>query len=299
MVNRGLELELSTLNLDVKGFKWSTSFNITTNDNEVKKLIPSADAKGTGILNGELLTKKGSGINEWMLARYAGIDRETGIEMIYALDQEHYKTSGITRTLKTAVGTDSLLYATGSNIRGNRFHLNGKSPIPTFYGGLTNRFEYKRFDFSFLITFSGGNYIYDYDEQLGVYPDGTRVIRKDYIDNYWTEERKDAKYPKPAFRNGYIIDGKPNADFPRQWLSFDRFLYKGDFIRLKNVQLGYSFPSGVNDKLRLQGLRVWMSATNLLTKTDYKGWDPEGASYVYFAQIPQLKYFNAGINARF
>ena len=96
----------------------------------------------------------------------------------------------------------------------------------------------------------------------------------------------------------YNVNGK-NYDQIREFVYFDKFLYKGDYIRLKNLQLGYTFSKSLINKLCLQNLRIYISATNLLTRTKYKGWDPEGATMVYQATVPQMKTFSFGLNVKF
>lgn len=83
------------------------------------------------------------------------------------------------------------------------------------------------------------------------------------------------------------------------YVTFDKYMYKGDFIRLKNVQLGYNLQPAVLKKIGFQAFRIYVSATNLWTKTKFPGWDPEGAVMTNVSQIPQLKTWSVGLNARF
>jgi hypothetical protein len=299
MTNSGFEIEIHSNNISGDKFKWSTDFNIAFNKNRINSLTPEADQNGKGLITDYYLSRKGDMRYQWFFASYAGVDPNTGVPMIYALDKDFYSETGDTRVMKTVSGTDSLTYGTKANIAANKFIQKGKSPDPTYFGGITNTFGYMGFDLSFLVSFSGGNYIYDYDEQLATWVGASKNFKSDLIGNVWTKPGDIAKYPQPRFGNTYIIDGKAVADFGDEWVRYNRCLYKGDYIRLKNLQLGYNFPSALSSRLKLQGIRVYVSGTNLWTKTQYPGFDPEGADFVYTASIPQLKSVIFGVNVKF
>ncbi len=176
MVNTGLELELHSVNIDKNGFRWTTDFNVSFNRNIIKSLTQEADQSGKGIVSTTTVSRTGQRRNEWFIADYAGVDRISGIPMIFALDNENYEKTGETTRLKDLAGKDSLILATRTNINGNRFYQNSKSADPKYYGGLTNTFYYKGFDFGFLFSFSGGNYILDYDRQLAAVHSETRIV---------------------------------------------------------------------------------------------------------------------------
>ena len=299
MTNSGIEIDIHSVNLVKNDFKWSTSFNIAFNKNEIKKLTPEADQSGKGLITEMTVSRKGHRRNEWYFARYAGVDSQTGIPMIEKLDEEHYIKTGETRPQKDTSGKAVLTYATKSNIRANRFYHEGQSADPTFYGGLTNTLEYSGFDLSFLLSFSGGNYIYDYDEQMATIPGQSKNFRSDIVDNSWRKPGDIAKYPQLRYGNTYIINGTEVADFGDEWVYYDRTLYKGDYIKLKNIQLGYNLPARIANSLHLNSVRIYGTATNLWTNTKYPGFDPEGAGHVYTATIPQLKSFIFGLNVKF
>lgn len=293
--NSGFEFEISSTNINRKNFKWTTSFNFGTNRNEIKRL----DAEGNNVIGqGYRINSVGGNINEWYMARFVDVDPATGVERILARDQEYFDQTGITRALKASDGSDSLIYASRANLQQNQFRLKGKSSNPTYYGGITNTFKYKGLDFSFFVSFSGGNYIFDYDEQTTSNISPTRVLRKDVLNNYWTGDGDIARYPKPHYNTPYEVDGE-NYDLAREWCAYDKFLYKGDYIRLKYIQLGYTLPVAVAQRIRLKQMRIHFAATNLLTSTDYKGWDPEGATHVYEAVLPQLKTYSVGVDIKF
>lgn len=307
MANTGIELELYAVNINSKRFKWSTSFNVSFNRNLVKKLTPDLDQTGNGITSNYSISRTGNRRNVWFVADYAGVNPQNGVPYIYALDKAHFAQTGLTRRLADRTGQDSLLLATRANIRENRFIEGKKSSDPTYYGGITNRLEYKGFDFSFFVAFSGGNYLLDYDRQVAVYPNETRLILKDALTQSWTQPGDQAKYPVLAARQTYqVYPGQYVSDFGDENVFHNRELYKADFIRLRNVSLGYHLSPQLLTKMRLQGLRIYLSANNLWTRAKYPGFDPEGilnpqtgVQILYNSTpIPQLKSIVFGLDIR-
>ncbi|MCC6286818.1 MAG: SusC/RagA family TonB-linked outer membrane protein [Chitinophagaceae bacterium] len=301
MVNRGVEFQIHTVNINRNGFRWTTDFNIASNKNIIKHLTADVDKSGKGMISGTFISRTGNMRREWYMADFAYVDPETGIEKIYVVDPDVYAKTGETVRAKNGAGQDSTTFATNTNIANNFFDLKGKSADPKYYGGFNNTFEYKGFDFSFLFTFSGGNYIYDFNEQVNSYPTSKYNLKAAILDQSWQKPGDVAKYQKLTYRNSQVIDGAVVDDFSREftYITFDKYMYKGDFIRLKNLQLGYNLQPNALKKIGFQAFRIYVSATNLWTKTKFPGWDPEGAIMTAVDQIPQLKTWSVGLNARF
>ncbi|MBL7858605.1 MAG: SusC/RagA family TonB-linked outer membrane protein [Cyclobacteriaceae bacterium] len=308
MVNSGVELELHALNYDKKGFKWTTDFNIGFNQNVIKKLTADIDQSGGGLENiyQNTISRKGDRRAVWYIADYAGVDPASGVPLIYARDQSAFEVDGSTQRLKNGVGEDILLPATITNIRANRFYQNGKSGDPKYQGGITNTLQYRGFDFSFLFVFSGGNYILDYDRQQATIVNPTHAILKEVYDQSWQAPGDEAKYPQLRSRFTYRYKGQDISGFSGSESYHNGHLYKADFIRLRNVMLGYALPPSVLGKMKLKSARLYIAATNLLTFTKYPGFDPEsaGAAYtpgfVYYSNaIPQLITFTVGADIKF
>jgi TonB-linked SusC/RagA family outer membrane protein len=311
--NRGFEFQLSSVNIDRGGFRWSTDFNFSTVSNEVLKLTPQYEILpsgsvpiANGILQGVSITQIGGRLSTFYLAEYAGIDNE-GFETIYEIDQTVLRQTG--KTVKTG----NAIRATQSNINANRIVQENKTALPRWFGGLTNTVSFKGIELSALVSFQGGNYIYDSQEEATSYVrTGTNVIRAEVFDNTWTETNKSAAYPKLTWN---IRDNAKNAagQPAPQTLGTrtTRFLYKGDFLRLKTLQIGYSLPRSVVSRLKLQNLKLYANAQNLFTVTGYPGQDPElvvlgdsqtrnlGQGFVGNLPLPQVKAYNAGISVTF
>jgi TonB-linked SusC/RagA family outer membrane protein len=302
LVNSGVEFSVTSYNLpQSRKFGWSTTLNTSFNHNEVKKLTPQIDKAGTGMVSSPFITKVGYGIQEYFLAESAGIDPQTGLRMIYARDQDYYNATGETKRLTDGNGKAITLLANSTNMNTNIFHQKGKSGMPTYYGGITNKFNYKAFDLSILITFSGGNYILDNFWRNLIQSGGTGygAIPESFVGNYWKKPGDIAQYQRLDWLgNIKLADGTiVGLGDPRSPL--DQWMFKGDFVKLKSINLGYT-PS-LSPKLRavFQSLRLNCTVDNIYTSKKYPGWDPEGQSYLNDWDLPQLFSASVGINIKF
>lgn len=314
LINKGIEFSVNSVNVSTDHFRWTTSFNLTTNRNEVVGLNPDVDSRGQGIITGNTITKKGGRLGAYFLAEYAGIDPERGVEMIHEIDRARFLQTGET------VKTGRLIPATQSNVRDHRI-ISDRSGLPTYFGGITNTFNYKGFDLSILVSFMGGNYIYDYAQHRASYAQrGQQVLRSDLIGNTWTPENRNAQYPQLRWDSSYPWDWNATTgewregvgNYNHETIFHDRFLQKVNFVRLRNIQLGYNLPSDLVSRLKMQSIRAYVTATNLLTFTPYEGWDPEvivttgSAQAVNLAPgiinappLPHLRTFTVGVNVQF
>ncbi len=302
LVNSGIELSITSVNIRSKNFKWQSSFNISFNHNEVKKLTPEIDATGAGMISSGYITKVGTGIRDFFGAKFAKIDPQTGLPLIYKLDVDYYNETGETRHLKDDNGNDVLILGNANNASSNYFHFKNKNQIPKYYGGITNQFNYKAFDFSFLVTYSGGFYIFD----EGIRNPTTYLLADldaaplDYYNNRWKQPGDQAKYMRLLWRgNVYKDENGVIQGFgdPRTYSS--EYLFKGDYIKLKSVTLGYTLPATTKIQNLLQQLRVFASFENLYTLTKYPGWDPEGQGRIEYWDIPQLFSASIGVSVKF
>ncbi|MBK6620296.1 MAG: TonB-dependent receptor [Saprospirales bacterium] len=132
------------------------------------------------------------------------------------------------------------------------------SPIPTYQFGATGGFGWKGIDFNFDFNGQGGNKVLN-AKQIARY--AIYNFEQRYVDR-WTEENPSETEPR-------ITNGGHNFRMS------DRFIEDGTFIRLRNLTLGYSFPPGLMQKIRVNKFRVYVSATNLWTSQKYSGYSPE------------------------
>lgn len=310
MYNEGLEFDLDYQLIYKNNFSWDAKFNLSYNHNQVTALSPDVDIKGTGIINTRpgVITKKGSIIGTYYIAEWAGVDPEKGIGTIYELDKAEYERTG--RTVRTG----KIIPATVSNIVKNRFIEEGKSGMPKFIGSWTNSFTYQRFDLSLMLYMSLGNYIYDrFKDRYTKTQDGRANIFSGRLEDSWTKAGDSSEYPEIRWGDvfNYNDDGTAgSANYGITEVGTTQFLENASFLRLRNLTVGYSFSPQFCQKLQMRSMRVYLSATNLFTITDFKGWDPEikysnkngaNAQGVVFIgdEMPQIRSFAMGLKVAF
>ncbi len=233
--NSGWEFMINSVNV-TGPLTWSTRFNIAFNKNKDTNL------NGEIIDLGNWRAMEGQPIGIFWMPVYAGVDPDNGDALFYTDD---------TRTETTL------------NLSAADFQVAG-DPNPDFVGGMTNTLTWKGIDFGFTFQFVYGNEIFNGGRQWQA--DGlswTDNQTVEFFENYWKEPGDDAKYPQPRFLegNGYGISSM--------------LLFDGSYLRLKDMTLGYTIKSPVLNKYGLTSTRVFVKALNLLTFTEYPGWDPE------------------------
>jgi TonB-linked SusC/RagA family outer membrane protein len=313
--NSGIEWELSALVKDNQKqknrLKWTVDLNASFLQNKVVKLtdflkgLPSGNfSTAVGILQGVGITQINGNLGAYYLAEYAGLDSE-GFETIYEIDRNILISTG--RTVKTG----NILRATQSNINNNRMVQYGKTGLPTWFGGINQTFNWKGFELSALLTFQGGNYIYDgHEEATNYVRTGTNVIRAAVLGNNWSPDNPGGNYPKLTWNmrdNKRDANGDPSPQ--SMGTRTTRYLYKGDYARLKTVSLSYPVPQRWISLLKLQSARFYVSGQNLLTFTQFPGFDPEilvtgpgtqgrnlSQGFLSSAPVPQVRTFMMGFN---
>ena len=176
--------------------------------------------------------------------------------------------------------------------------------LPTYFGGFENTFRYKGFDLSILLYFSGGNYVYN-GSKAGLHDNRNWNNAKDALQR-WTKPDDNAKWPRVVF-NDNISNG---SSFP-----ISNNVEKGDFIKGRNISLGYMLPKRITDKAGLSSARFYIAALNAFTITKYSGYDPEiqsnngaavaneqtvnGAPSVDRNAAPLSRTINIGVNIGF
>ena len=270
MENKGLELLISTVNID-GNLKWSTDFNIAKNMNKVLFLADSVPlyrgytAEG---VDGTNIIKEGEPLGTFIGLNFLGVDPATG-------DAMYEDTNG-----------DGVINNSDATVIGNA--------QPDFFGGITNRFSYKRFDLSVFFQFSVGNKILNFAKATLV-NSGADIESNQSVDAL-------RRWKKP----GDVTD-IPRYEFENTHNNFhsNRLLEDGSYLRLKSLSLGYYLPTALANKLMLQNLRIYCAGTNVWTFSKYSGADPEvstldgsvSAQGIDFYTLPQVRTLSVGINA--
>jgi len=273
MNNRGVEFVLNTDNIITKNFRWSTSVNMAFNKNKIVKL----DGDQTLIPgnDGRYLNSLivGQSIGIFYGPKYAGVDPQNG-------DGLYYKQDGKEKT--------NDYDEAGNFIVGN--------PNPKWTGGVSNTFSAFGFDLNVLFQGVFGNQIINGAGQF-------MTAGFQYYDNQTSDQLRRWQKPGditdvPQLRRGY--DNGAGAS--------SRYVYNGDYVRLKNITLGYNLPKSLIGKWRIQNIRLYVTGVNVLTFTNYPGWDPEvntdyRATNIHqggdFYSAPQIKNYSVGLNVAF
>jgi len=165
-----------------------------------------------------------------------------------------------------------------------------------FTWGLNNTLGYKDFTLSFFIQSSQGNDMHNLNQMFLEDFNGEHNVMSDAALNRWTPENQSNEYPRAL--------AKRTADVGTV---SSKFIEDASYVRLKNISLGYNFPTKWLEPISVRNLRLYVSATNLFTITDYKGYDPEGSSYgtstaypgIDQGRYPLTKTYLVGLNFGF
>lgn len=253
--NRGFELALTTRNISKEDFSWSTDFNISFNRNEVVALVNNADLFFDGTPS----------YFSHDISSVLRVGEQNG--QFWGLDYAGVFQGGTlpagTSTLAGGVAGDPLfrdIDGSGDITEDDRTIIG--NPNPDFTFGFTNNFRYKDFDLNIFFQGSQGGQIFNLTNVQLV--NGDANTTRENFNNAWTPTNTDTNVPRVGNNSNREISS--------------RFVEDGSYIRLKNVSLGYNLRSDLVEKIGLNGLRLSVSAQNLLTFTNYSGLDPE-ASY--------------------
>ncbi len=277
MENSGIEVILNGDVIQGGDLSWNVGINFATNKNEVIS-VP----EGNDIVSGRNIIREGEVLQSLYMIEYAGVDPANG-DALYYLNTENSDGS-IDR------GTTNDPNAATRIIAG--------SPIPDVIGGLTSSLRYKNFDCTF--TFQG-------EWGASIYNAGGRFqsANADWFDNQTVDQM--ARWQNPG-----DITNVPQARLGEGNGSghSTRWLQEADFIRLRNITLAYSLPTDLISNAGLSSVRVYATAINLLTFTDYDGYDPEARSDaaartvtpspgIDFYSAPAARTFTLGVNIGF
>lgn len=285
--NKGWEFVLNTVNL-TGAFSWSSSFNIAFNDNKI------TDLNGQ-IIEGGYVNRavEGEPIGVFYAYEFAGANPNNG-DALYYLNREPSQSEINGGSVFTVDGRFGGRYVTASSGLAERKVIG--NPNPDFTGGFQNNFSYKGFDLNMLWQFVYGNEIYNggwYMSASGLYFDNQTVDQL----NAWEESGDVTDVPEARL---YWNNGATTPS--------SRYLSDGSYLRLKNLKLAYNLPQSILSKANLRKAKIFVQGTNLITITDYPGWDPEvSTDYLDsnlalgndFYAAPQPRTISVGVNFGF
>ena len=274
MENKGLELTLNTINFKREDFTWNTNFNISFNKSNINSLayMPNIDRIGIEGMGDLVRFSAGQAIGAFYGYQMEGVDPQTG-NIIYAdIDGDGVKNTGLNGDIFDV---------------GDRTFIG--DPNPDFTFGFNNNFTYKNWYMDVLFTGSYGNDIYNASrfelELMNDFKNQSTVV----LDRWTTAGQ---------------ITNVPRANSSSAMAISDRFIEDGSFIKLKAATLGYNFN---NPFKGLSKLNLYVTGQNLVTWTDYTGFDPEvnafsttnGVLGIDYGTYPQVRTVIFGLKANF
>lgn len=269
--NEGLEIEVTSKNFQTKDFTWNTTFNISHNKNKIVKL----DGTQTEIVSGAQIHQVGSPYRTFYVIEFAGINPDNGKPQFYT-------------NTKDADGNYQKVITENPD---EAMRIPMKHAEPNFTGGLSNTLRYKWFDLNFMISYQFGGYSYDTWAQKTEH--GGDDLEAN-IPAYYSQSWK-----KPGDHTNYELFMEA-PDYPMSSYSTSRRLHSSDFIRLKNLTFGFTFPKEWTRKCGIDNIRLYASGNNLLTWARYDQYDPEAVSAgSAIWGTPPLKTITFGVNINF
>lgn len=277
--NKGVEISLSTLNVETGDFSWSTSFNFSRNKNEIVELLG-----GEQDLPG----------NEWFIGEPVDVNY-------------HYVTDGVWQ------GGDDILYGQSEG-QGKVKDLSGPdglpdgridaaydmtilgTPFPDWTGGFSTTLIYKNFDLSASLFTRQGVQVYSpfHASYADLHDRGRQRLNVDYymVDNPVTRPRSSNEYPMPQnwgpfWREDNVTD--ENAGFYED----------ASFVKVQNIALGYNLPEALLQRVKVKSLRVYFNVLNPFVFTEYEGFDPEWADEGVNDSGNAFVTYQLGVNLKF
>lgn len=282
--NTGMEFNIRSVNFNTRNFGWTTDFNISYNKNKVLDV----GTAGPDALGGEgdtrVLVGQPIGVN--YLVKTLGVDPEDGAPIFEMLD-ENKKPIGQTKEYNAERDRQPVGH-----------------PYSDFVGGFNNTITWKNWDFGFMFTFQIGGNIFDDGEKFQMNNMGTWNLKVRAMDR-WQKPGDITDVPRLTLGNSGINQARNTTEY----------LHNAGFLRLKSVNLGYTFNTNFLQKLHIQNARIYAQATNLLTFfndyfSKYNG-EPEIMRDVGSAQArnlslnvtylspPQARTYTIGLNVNF
>jgi len=262
--NTGFDLSLNyNLINSSNGFNLDIFGNTNYNKQNVLDL-PTSDGQ---ILNGNLVTREGGGLNEFFVYRYAGVNAANGNLLFFDIDGN--------LTENPSPDTDRV--------------FTGLSVFPDWQGGFGLNADYKGIFLTAQFNYTIG--VYRVDGDLAALNDGagnfgTFNLSTDVL-RAWENEGDITDVPS-LFASNAALD-----------VDSDRFLQSSDFLRLRFVQIGYNLPTSLLDKIGFRNVRVFANAENLITWTPWQGFEADAPQSFSGSQFPNPRILTGGIEIQF
>lgn len=285
--NKGFEVSLQGDIVRNNNFTWTLGGNVMFLDHRIVEL-PNDGADIIPLNAFNILWREGEPINQHYFVRFAGVDSDTGRPLFYGGDGNIYFGNELA-DVEDPNGQDHRV-------------ADGRSTIADIEGGFFTNLNYKGWGLRADFVFKAGNYVdnwmkYHRNSNASLVASNQAVTAF----NYWKQPGDNSDYISPMHRNEFDA------------INSDAYLEKGDYIRMRNVTLSYTFPKSKLEKTPFSSLRLYVQGQNLLTLTEFWG-DPEvgissGESIAFADTVapgevtlysyPNLKSYQIGLDVSF
>ena len=253
MRNQGIEFSTNLALMQKENFLWNFYFNFTHYTNKITMLPADKKTRNVegyeGYANGTKFVGEGLPLNTFYMQKSAGVDPETG-EALWWKDARD-ENGNLTR-VKTNEYSEATQYLCDD-------------PTPKLYGGFGMSFDFYGFDVSASFTYSIGGLTYDsgYAGYMGspLQSNAGTNFHKDIL-KAWTPENKDSNIPRFQYQDQYTAS------------TSDRFLVDASYLNFQNAQIGYTLPSSLTQKFRVNKIRVYAACDNIIYWSHRRGLDP-------------------------
>jgi hypothetical protein len=280
MRNSGIEFAINGTVLETRDLRWDAYVNFTHYTNKVIYLPDEHKTRNIdgylGYASGSKYVAEGLPLNTFLMPKYAGIDKTNGLPMWYKdiLDAN----GNVVGTTMTSEYSEATEYLCGD-------------PTPALYGGFGTSVSYRNFDFSASFTYQLGGQTYDSGYATYMSPPGGSVgsnFHKDVL-KAWSPENKDSDIPRFVYNDQNI-----NA-------SSDRFLVPASYLNFQNAQIGYTIPSSVTNRIKVDKMRVYVACDNIWYCSYRHGLDPRSSfsGGTNYASNSPVRTITGGINIVF
>lgn len=322
--NRGFDITVTSVNVKKRNFEWTTNFNISHNQNKIIALAGEQSFEqesGFGFNRTDFLVKVGDPIGQIIGYKIIGL---------YQTSDFDYNSTTKTYTLKPGIPYlpgripqpgfwkyEDNPATTNVDSKGNPIINDADrtilgNTVPKIYGGMNNTLTFKNLDLSIFVNFSLGNDVLNatkmYNSMSKSNMNSLNIVNS--ANRWMTIDDQGNRVTDPDLLN-QMNAGKTIASYANISASDNLItsygVEDGSFLRINNITLGYSFPKKILKKLGLTKLRVYSTANNLYTFTNYTGFDPEVSTRnatgltpgVDSSAYPRSRTLTVGLNVNF
>ncbi|MBL4676144.1 MAG: SusC/RagA family TonB-linked outer membrane protein [Mucilaginibacter sp.] len=249
VINKGIEVGISSANIRNKDFEWNTDFNINFNNNKIYGL--PADIVKTGSWSISQIYRNGGNLYEFYMPKWLGVDAQTGAPV---WEKVVYDASGkAVASEKTSDYAQATIQEVGS-------------ALPKFQGGFNNSFRYKSFNLRVSTYFNYGN---------KVFSNNLRFMMNDGHEPYYNQIKL------PSGSKVWSGPGDTQATEPSPQNSANstetstRYLKDGSYFTIRNIAFSYTLPKQWAKSISMDGITVGLTADNVATFSNFLGQDPQ------------------------